>query len=113
MAHSKATVCKHVLMGMPLIPSSWGKAAVKKGGKGKTPQIGIKRLEKMRPKAIVKSTKGEKIQARHENPTQNLPIPKDNRATYTQTAILMTGLKNITVGAWILSNPGWRSIGFT
>ena len=44
-------------MGMPLIPTSWGKAAVKKSGKGKTPHIGIKRLDKMRPKAIVKSTK--------------------------------------------------------
>ena len=61
MAHTKATVCKHTMMGIPLIPSSQGKAAVRKSRKGKTPQIGVKRLDKMRPKAITEPTKGRKF----------------------------------------------------
>ena len=54
MACTKVTVCKHAMMGMPLVPSFHGKPGGKKSGKGKTPQIGIKRLDKIRPKAITK-----------------------------------------------------------
>ena len=61
MACTKATVCKHAMMGMPLVPSSQRKSALRKGGKGKTPQIGIKRLEKMRSKAIIKLTVGRRF----------------------------------------------------
>ena len=48
--------------GHALILSSWGKAVVKKSGKGKTPHIGIKWLDKMRPHATVKSTKWRRFQ---------------------------------------------------
>ena len=41
MACTKATVRKRAMMDMPLIPSSWEKAIIKKSGKGKTPHIGI------------------------------------------------------------------------
>ena len=58
---TKAMVCKCTMMGIPLIPSSPGNAAVRKSRMGKTPQIGINRLDKMRPKAIVKPTKGRRV----------------------------------------------------
>ena len=49
MAHTKATVRKRAMIGMPLIPSSCGKAVAKKSGKGKTPHISINWLEKLGP----------------------------------------------------------------
>ena len=42
---TKATVRKHAMMGLPLVSSIRGKTS--KDRKGKTPWIGIKRLEKM------------------------------------------------------------------
>ena len=72
------------MMGMPLVPSSYGKAVIKKSGKRKTPHIGIKQLDKIRPHATVKSMKGRRFQpgmkALHEihwyQKTTELLIPK-------------------------------------
>ena len=44
------------MMGLPLVPSSWGKAAIKRW-KGKTPCIRIKSLDKIRPKDVAKPKK--------------------------------------------------------
>ena len=58
MAHTKATVWKRTMMGMPLIPPSCsGKAIAKKtgkSGKGKTPHIRVKNLEKIQPHPVTK-----------------------------------------------------------
>ena len=49
MASTKATERKRAMMGKPLIPSSCGKTVAKKSRKGKTPHIGVKQIDKMRP----------------------------------------------------------------
>ena len=92
MAHTKATICKCMMMGMPLIPSSCGKAAIQKSGKEKTPHISIKWLDKMRPHTIVKSTKGRRFQpgmkALHEicqyRRWQSYSIPKCHSSNWSE-----------------------------
>ena len=114
MACTKAMVCKCTMRVCPLYHPPGGKAAVWKSGKGKTPQIGVKRLDKMRPKAIVKPTKGRRFRLGMKTLCKICWYQKMMELLiYTQTAILMTGLRNIAKGAWISSNPGWSSFGFT
>ena len=43
---------------------------------------------------------------------QNSLVTEDHRATHTKNTIPLTGLENLTEGAWISSNSGRNSIGF-
>ena len=66
MAHTKATVQKRAMMGMPIILPSHSEKGVakktgKKGGKGKTPHIGVKHLEKIQPCAVAKPLHGRQF----------------------------------------------------
>ena len=52
MAHTKATVCKRAMIGIPVMPPSHTKKVTvrkmgRKDNKGKTPRTGIKHLEKI------------------------------------------------------------------
>ena len=63
MACTKATIQKRAMIGMPVIPPSHSEKGVakkmgKKGGKGKTPHIGVKHLEKIRPHTAAKPLQG-------------------------------------------------------
>ena len=63
MACTKATVYERAMMGMPVMPPSqtekvtWRNTG-RKDNKGKTPRIGIKNLEKIRPHTVIKSSQG-------------------------------------------------------
>ena len=62
-ACTKPTVQKRAMMGMPVMPSLHSEGGVakkmgKKGGKGKTPCIGVKHLEKIWPHAVAKPAHG-------------------------------------------------------
>ena len=48
MARIKATVCKGAMMGLPL--ATFLKGRTSQNLKGKTPRIGVKRLERIKPK---------------------------------------------------------------
>ena len=65
MAHTKATVRKRAMMGMPLIPSSHSRKAMAKktgkSGKGKTPHISVKNLEKIWPHTVTKPSRGRRF----------------------------------------------------
>ena len=56
MVRMKVTLCKWAMMGLPIVPAVRGKMPTK-GRKGKMPQIGIKRLDKMQPKDVGKPAK--------------------------------------------------------
>ena len=94
-------------MGMPLIPSSHGKAVIKKSWKGKTPHIGIKQLDKMRSHATVKSMKGRGFQ-----PGTKFASTRRQQNYSCQNAIPLTGLGDPREGTWISFNSGKGSIGF-
>ena len=66
MAHTKTTLCKRVMMGMPVMPPSHSKKVVtkktgRKDGKGRTPWIGVKHLDNIQPHAAVKPTQGRQL----------------------------------------------------
>ena len=66
MAQTKATVQKRAMMGMPLMTPSHSRKGItermgKKDGKGKTPCIGVKQLEKIRLHVVAKPSYGRQF----------------------------------------------------
>ena len=58
----KATVQKSIMIGVLLAHSAAHTKQAGKKGKGKTPRIGVKQLDRIKPKMVTKVTKGRRFQ---------------------------------------------------
>ena len=100
------------LLSLPFMGSQLG-SQWEKSGKGKTPWIGIKRLDKIWPKAISKVAYKKKIPAWHKGPRWNLLVSKIDGVTDTETTISMTSVRDLAMRAWVPPNTSRCGIGTT
>ena len=98
-------------MGMMVMPPSLTeKSTLRKMGRndneGKTPSIGIKNLEKIRPHTAIIFSQGEMIQTRNLSFMRHQEVSEDHQSSNPKNALPATGQGNITKRACLPPYPG-------